>query len=131
VSEPEQVADFLKGRVVGQIVDVVAAIGEDSLVTVDVADAGGGGDYPFESLGGVQAGDAGHGSSLAMRMDFVASGAIKEHGATLFYTPTWRRFPARLTWKCVAFASASTLARARLPSCSESDCASLRSWGEP
>jgi hypothetical protein len=56
-SEPEQVADFLKDRVVGQIVDVVPAIGEHSPLTVDVADAGFGSDNPFQSLGGVQVRD--------------------------------------------------------------------------
>src|ERR1700730_9363207 len=77
-SEPEQVADFLKGRAVGQIVDVVSAIGEHSLVTVDVANAGGGSDNPFQSFGGVQARNAGHGSSLAVRVDVGCLAAQKK-----------------------------------------------------
>src|ERR1700738_3001233 len=90
-SEPEQVADFLKGRAVGQIVDVVSAIGEHSLVTVDVANAGGGSDNPFQSFGGGQARNAGHGSSLAVGMDLRCPAAQKRSGrATFFYTPTQR-----------------------------------------
>ncbi len=50
---------------VGEIVDVVSAIGEHSLVAIDVADAGGSRDYPFQSFRGGGAGDAGHDSSLA------------------------------------------------------------------
>jgi len=88
--------------VVGQIVDVISAIGEHSLVTVDVANAGCGSDNPFQSFGGVQARNAGHGSSLAMRMDLCCPAAQKRSGgATFFYTPNGRRFPnAHLAWKC-------------------------------
>src|SRR6202030_2350944 len=76
---PEQVADFLKGRVVGQIVDVIPAIGEHSLVTVDLANAGGGSDNPFQSFGGVQARNAGHGSSMACGWIYVAR--LRKKGA--------------------------------------------------
>src|ERR1700682_2294995 len=85
-SEPEQVADFLKGRAVGQILDVVSAIGEHSLVTVDVANTGGGSDNPFQSFGGVQARNAGHSSSLAVRIDVGCSAAQKRrHRNPLLY----------------------------------------------
>jgi hypothetical protein len=81
------VADFLKGGAVGQIVDVVPAIGEHSLLTVDVADAGFGSDNPFQSSGGVQTRNAGHGSSLAVRMDLRCSSAAKKErqGNLLLY----------------------------------------------
>src|SRR5258708_10250156 len=84
-SEPEQVADFFKGGVVGQIVDVVSAIGEHSLVTVDIANAGCSSDNPFQSFGGVQARNAGHGSSLAVRMEGCCSAAQKEQLGNLFF----------------------------------------------
>jgi hypothetical protein len=50
---------------VGEIVDVVSAIGEHSPVAIDVTDAGGSCNYAFQSLRGGRGGDAGHDSSLA------------------------------------------------------------------
>ena len=49
---------------VGKFVNVDAAIGEDPLVSVDVANAGICGDYSFQALGGVRGGQAGHVPSL-------------------------------------------------------------------
>jgi hypothetical protein len=69
MSKPEQVANLLKDGMVGQIVDVISAIGKHSLITVDITDARSGSDNAFQSLGGVQIRNAGHGSSLAIRMD--------------------------------------------------------------
>jgi hypothetical protein len=47
VPEPQQEAGFLKVRVVGQFVNIDAAIGQHTGFAVDVADAGVGGNYPF------------------------------------------------------------------------------------
>src|SRR4029077_10168959 len=59
---------------------------EHSLVTVDVANARGGSDNPFQSFGGVQARNAGHGSSLAVRIDVGCSAAQKRrHCNPLLY----------------------------------------------
>ena len=52
--EPEQVADFFKVGMIGEFVDVDAAIGKNTLVAVDVTDAGISGNYTFESLGGLR-----------------------------------------------------------------------------
>ena len=51
--KPQQVADFFEGRVVGQLVDVDAAIGEHALIAIDVADAGICGGNAFQPLGAV------------------------------------------------------------------------------
>ena len=55
-SEPEQVARFLKIRVVGEVVDIDAAIGQDALFTIDVANAGNGSYDAFKSFGGMAGG---------------------------------------------------------------------------
>src|ERR1700678_1252763 len=73
MSKPQEMADLLEGRVVGQIVDVISAVGKHPLLAVDVTDARGGGDNAFQSFGGVQAGNARHGSSLTIRMLYVRS----------------------------------------------------------
>jgi hypothetical protein len=81
---------------VRQIVNVVSAIGEDALVAIDVANTGGGCDYPFESFRCVRGGDAGHGSSLAWAYEyrlfilFIGKTAMR---ATLFYTPKRHEIP--------------------------------------
>ena len=59
-TEPQEVADLLEGRMVGQIVNVVSPISKYSLVSVDVANAGGGRNHPFQALGRVRCGDARH-----------------------------------------------------------------------
>jgi hypothetical protein len=46
--------------------NVDTAIGEDPLVSVDVANAGICGDYSFQALGGVRGGQAGHVPSLGI-----------------------------------------------------------------
>src|SRR5271156_1980101 len=84
--EPEQVADFFEGRVLGQIVDVIPAIGEHSRVAVDVANAGCGGNNAFQSLGCLQARYARHLRLL---------GLLADPKATFFYTPDEPRFPDR------------------------------------
>ena len=61
---PQQVAGLFKVGVVGQFVNVDAAVGEDALISVDVADAGIGSDDSFQALGGVRGGQAGHIPSL-------------------------------------------------------------------
>ncbi len=61
---PQQVAGFFEVGVVGKFVNVDAAVGEDALISVDVADAGIGSDYSFQALGGVGGGQAGHVPSL-------------------------------------------------------------------
>ena len=92
---PEQVADFLKGGVVGQVVDVVSTVGEDAPLTVDETNAGCGGDYAFQSFRSMNAGDAGHGSSFGWRIWLRVQ---KVWRATLFYTPNRREFPNRAPW---------------------------------
>ena len=61
---PQQVAGLFKVGMVGEFVNVDAAIGEDPLVSVDEADAGICGDYSFQALRGVRGGQAGHVPSL-------------------------------------------------------------------
>ena len=61
---PQQVAGFFKIGIVGKFVDVDAAVSEDPLVSVDIANAGIGSDYSFQALGGVRGGQAGHVPSL-------------------------------------------------------------------
>jgi hypothetical protein len=72
-SEPEQVADFLESRMIRKVVNVIPAIGENSLIAIDVANAGGSCDYPFQSFGAVGSGDTGHVSSLA---GFMSAGCL-------------------------------------------------------
>src|SRR5207302_4961525 len=55
-SEPQQVAGFLKIGVVGEVVDIDAAIGQDALFTIDVANAGNGSYDAFKSFGGMAGG---------------------------------------------------------------------------
>jgi hypothetical protein len=45
-----------------EIVDVVSAIGEDSPLSVNEADAGCGRDHTLETFGSVQAGESRHGA---------------------------------------------------------------------
>src|ERR1017187_5934746 len=101
--KPKQVADFFEGGVVGEIVDVIAAIGEHSLLTVDVANAGCGSDNAFQSFGGVQARNAGHGSSLTVRNNLGCSYAQNRRWATLIYTRNRRQFPSVLGLECLAW----------------------------
>ncbi len=61
---PQQVAGFFEIGVVSEFVNVDAAVGQDALIPVDVADAGGGGDNSFQTLGGLGGGQAGHVPSL-------------------------------------------------------------------
>ncbi len=72
---PQQVAGFFKIGVVGKFVNVDAAVGQDALISVDVANAGGGGDYSFQALGGVRGGQAGHVPSLK-----ILNTALWPHG---------------------------------------------------
>ena len=57
-SKPQQVTDFLKRRVIGEIVDIDSAIGQYTLFSIDITDAGGGRDHPFQPLGRVRCADA-------------------------------------------------------------------------
>ena len=51
---PEQVADLLERRVPGEIVDVVAAVGEHAAIAVEITDRRGGGDGIFETRLGLR-----------------------------------------------------------------------------
>ena len=68
---PQQVAGFFEGGMVGEFVNVDAAVGQDALISVDVADAGGGGDNSFQAFGGC----------VAVRLDIFL--------AREFETPLW------------------------------------------
>src|SRR5271169_1421551 len=51
---------------IGEFVDINATIGQDTLLSIDVTDAGGGGDYSLQPFGGVRRGHTGHASSLEL-----------------------------------------------------------------
>ena len=71
----KQVAGFLKVGVVGQFVNVDAAIGQNALLAVDIANAGVGGDYSFQTFRGVRGGQAGHVPSLE-----ILESSLMAHG---------------------------------------------------
>src|ERR1022692_1735134 len=48
-SIPQQEDDFFKGGIVGQRVDVIAAVAQDTRVSVDVTDLGLAGDHAFQT----------------------------------------------------------------------------------
>jgi len=56
LAKPEQIAGFFKGGVVGQFVDINAAVRQDASFTVDEADARGGCNHSFQAFGGVSCG---------------------------------------------------------------------------
>jgi hypothetical protein len=56
LTEPQQVTDFLESGVVRQFMDVDSAIGQNTLLTIDVADAGSGSYHSLEPLGGMRYG---------------------------------------------------------------------------
>ena len=59
-AKPEQVAGLFEIRMVGEFVNVDAAIGQNAAISVDVANLGSGGNDALKSLGGVSCGHAGH-----------------------------------------------------------------------
>src|SRR5579864_6236032 len=67
LAEPEQVADFFKCRVVGELVNIDAAVGEDTAIAVDITDARGARGYSGEALRGLAGGQAGHVVPLELR----------------------------------------------------------------
>src|SRR5579884_1796982 len=67
LAKPEQVADFFKRRVVGELVNIDAAVGEDTAITVDVTNARGARGYSGESPRELAGGQAGHVVPLELR----------------------------------------------------------------
>ena len=51
VAEPQQVGSFLEGGLIGELVDIDAAVGQHTGIAVDPANAGVGCHYPFETFG--------------------------------------------------------------------------------
>jgi hypothetical protein len=51
---------------IGQFVDIDATVSQNALVSIDVTDAGGGGDNSFQTLGNMRRGHTGHTSSLEL-----------------------------------------------------------------
>ena len=56
LTEPQQMTDFLESGVVRQFMDVDSAIGQNTLLTIDVADAGSCSYHSLEPLGGMRYG---------------------------------------------------------------------------
>ncbi len=53
-AKPQQVADFFEVRMVGQFVDVDAAVGKHALIAIDEANAGIGSSNAFQPLAAVR-----------------------------------------------------------------------------
>ena len=66
VAKPQEVAGFFESGVVGQFVNIDATIGQNALIAIDVADAGGGCDYSLQSLRG----------ALVVRLDMLPRSAL-------------------------------------------------------
>src|SRR5580700_4534780 len=81
--KPKQVAGFFKRGVLGQIVNVDAAIGKNTLVAIDVANAGICGNNAFQAFRGRSAGHAGHILSLS-QMVMIVAGTTPGRGAGNF-----------------------------------------------
>jgi hypothetical protein len=61
---------------VGQFVDVNPAIGQDAAISIDVANAGGGGNNTFQTLRSLRSGNARHSFSPGFsEIDFPVAGA--------------------------------------------------------
>src|SRR6266576_1877255 len=74
-AKPQQVASFLEIGIVRQFVNIDTTIGQNSLVSIDVADAGSGSDYSLQpSFGGVGGGHAGHSTSRAPELELLPHG---------------------------------------------------------
>ena len=74
-AKPQKIASFLEIRIVRQFVDVDTTIGQNSLVSIDVADAGSGCDYSLQpSFGGMGGGHAGHSTSRAPELELLPHG---------------------------------------------------------
>ena len=67
--EPQQIANFLEGRVVGQFVNVDAAIGEHAGIAIDVANSGIRRGNAFQTLWTLRSG--GHGYPLQLGCSFL------------------------------------------------------------
>jgi hypothetical protein len=67
-SKPEQVAGLFECGMLGQFVNVDAAIGKNAAVSIDVTNAGVGGNDAFQTFRGLSAGHAGHSLSLSFKM---------------------------------------------------------------
>ncbi len=89
---PEQVAGFFKSGVVGEFVNVDAAVGQDPQIAVYVANLGCGGDHALQPFGSVHCGH-GHFSSLKLKNGWAARKAKARHVATNFYTLKSSKFP--------------------------------------
>ena len=88
LSKPQQVASLFEIRLVGQFVNVDAAIGQNAAISVDVADLGSGGNDALKSLGGMSRGHAGHGSLASIRRILRCRTARGERGeCNLFFIP--------------------------------------------
>src|ERR1700693_1200780 len=85
---------------IGQFMNIDAAIGKNSTVSIDIANAGVGGDNSFHAFGAGGAGDAGH--SLSLKRIGCGSRARKfARNATFFYTRKSPQIPYSATtrWK--------------------------------
>ena len=67
LAEPEQVAGLFKSGMIGEFVNVDAAVGENALVPIDVADAGICGDDALKTFWGMICGHAGHALARSVR----------------------------------------------------------------
>ena len=63
-SKPKQIASLFKSGMLGQFVNVDTAIGKNAAVTIDITDAGAGGNNALHAFGCLSAGHAGHSLSL-------------------------------------------------------------------
>src|SRR5205823_9765406 len=96
VCSSDLIAGFFKIGVVSEFVNVDAAISQDALVSIDVADAGDGGDNSFQAFGGLR-GQARHVSSLSVPNSVVAARGRNIDACYLinFYTPKDLTFQLR------------------------------------
>src|ERR1700688_461761 len=95
-AKPKQVAGLFKIRMIGQFMNIDAAIGKNSTVSIDIANAGVGGDNSFHAFGAGGAGDAGHSLSLK-RIGCGSRARTFARNATFFYTRKSAQIPYSLT----------------------------------
>src|ERR1700688_145103 len=95
-AKPKQVAGLFKIRMIGQFMNIDAAIGKNSTVSIDIANAGIGGDNSFHAFGAGGAGDAGHSLSLK-RIGCGSRARTFARNATFFYTRKGAQIPYSLT----------------------------------
>src|SRR6516162_877923 len=85
-SKPEEVAGLLEVGMVGEIVDIDAAVGEYTLFAIDIADARRGGNHALQTFGRVRCGYARHTPSQELGFRCRLPGS-KLGVATDCYTP--------------------------------------------